>query len=52
MDQFMCIEHHGHDAAIARARVNDAVFSALAVTAPWFTTKPYGDQRPSGAPPG
>ncbi len=51
MFQFLCHEHHTAIAVDARARMN--VRSASWLTDSWmFTTKPYANQRPSGAPPG
>lgn len=51
MDTIMCTEHHNGQAVDARARVH--VTTGLAIAASWgFATKPYGGQRPSGAPPG
>lgn len=51
MDTIMCNEHQNGLAAAARARVG--VRSAFAISTTWdFSTKPYGDQRPSGASPG
>lgn len=52
MNNVMCNEHHnGFNAAAAPARAD--VRSTLAISTSWtFATKPYGDQRPSGASPG
>lgn len=52
MDTIMCNQHrNGTTVAAARARVH--VSTGLAAAISWgFATKPYGDQRPSGAPPG
>lgn len=52
MNNFMCNEHHtGLNAAAAHARVD--VRAALTISTSWtFATKPYGNQRPSGASPG
>jgi hypothetical protein len=52
MNIFMCNEHqNGPTAGAAHARVD--VRTALAISTSWeFATKPYGHQRPSGAPPG
>lgn len=50
MNSIMCNEHqNGLNAAAARADVR----STLVISTSWtFATKPYGHQRPSGAPPG
>ena len=50
MFTFMCIEQHSARHAVADVRVY--VHSAFTKGFPWTTTTPYGDQRPSGAPPG
>jgi hypothetical protein len=51
MNTIMCNEHQNGLNAAARARVD--VHAALAISTSWtFATKPYGDQRPSGASPG
>lgn len=52
MNTLMCNEHRNGQAVVdARARVH--VTTGLAIAASWaFVTKPYGNQRPSGAPPG
>jgi len=51
MITFMCNEHQFGLAATAHARVD--VRTALTISTSWdFSTKPYGNQRPSGAPPG
>lgn len=44
-----CTQRHSIS-AVAGARVN--VHPAFAMDFSWTTTKPYGDQRPPGAPPG
>ncbi len=50
MNTFMCTAQFGL-AARAHARVN--VRTALAISTSWeFSAKPYGNRRPSGAPPG
>ena len=51
MLQFLCHEHHTAITADARVRMN--VRSASWLMGSWiFATKPYANQRPSGAPPG
>ena len=52
MNTIMCNEHqNGLNAAAAHARVD--VRTAFVISTSWaFATKPYGDQRPSGASPG
>ncbi len=52
MKQILCHEHHIAISADARARM--LVCSASGFTGTWnfVTTKPYGSQRSSGAPPG
>jgi hypothetical protein len=50
MSTFMCNEQNG-TAATAHGRVD--VHAVLSITSSWdFATKPYGNQRPSGASPG
>jgi hypothetical protein len=51
MNTHMCNEQQFGVAARAHARVN--VRTAPAISTSWdFSPKPYGIQRPSGAPPG
>jgi hypothetical protein len=51
MNTFMCNEHQNGLTATAHVRVD--VRTALAISTSWaFATKPYGNQRPSGASPG
>ena len=51
MNTIMCNEHLNGQAVDARTRVH--VSTGLAIATSWaFATKPYGYQRPSGAPPG
>ena len=56
MKQLMCLEHHLTNVVDARARVNVRSASWLgSFKGAGFgiaTTKPYADQRSSGAPPG
>ncbi|MDW3220009.1 MAG: hypothetical protein R8F63_15450 [Acidimicrobiales bacterium] len=51
MDTIMCNEHFNGMAVDARTRVYAT--TGLAIATSWaFVTKPSGNQRPSGAPPG
>lgn len=52
MSTFTCLEHHLATMADARARVSVRSNGVAWLGSFIAVTKPYADQRPSGAPPG
>ncbi|NDH84636.1 MAG: hypothetical protein EBY65_07155 [Acidimicrobiia bacterium] len=52
MNQITCHEHHVATMADACARVTARSYGGAWLGSFLFVTKPYADQRPTGAPPG
>ena len=52
MNQITCHEHHVATMADACTRVSARSYGGAWLGSFLFVTKPYADQRPTGAPPG